>query len=73
MSVASRPLPVIPVIRPHTPAPTVGMPTGRPGAERIGGLSLTAIPLFRLLLTNRRVQPVVHILSVSFFAYLLVC
>ena len=71
MAIASRPLPVIPATRPQRSVPLVGMPTRRPDANKIGGLSLTAIPLLRFLLTNRRVQPVVQILSVSFFAYLI--
>ena len=71
MAIASRPLPVIPATRPQTSVPLIGMPTRRPDAHRVGGLNLTAIPLLRFLLTNRRVQPVVQILSVSFFAYLL--
>jgi polyferredoxin len=71
MAIASRPLPVIPAARPHPVPSTVGMPIRNPDADRIGGLNLTAVPLLRFLLTNRWVQPVVQVLSISFFAYLL--
>ena len=71
MAIASRPLPVIPANGPHLPAQVVGMPTRRPDADRIGGLNLTAVSLLRFLRTNRRVQPVIQVLSVSFFAYLI--
>ena len=68
MSVASRPLPVIPATRQRPPAQIIEMPTSKPAADAVGGLNLTTDPLLRFLLTDRRVQPVFQILSVSFLA-----